>query len=67
LDQVVAAEFDQPSERREVDLLWELRARIDSPIEPLPVGEQQWREDHTSTIIEIARREGQEIPFPVAA
>jgi len=64
---VIAAEFDKPPERGRVDLLWALRARTDSRIEPLPVGERQWQEDNTSMIIEIARREGQVIPLPVAA
>jgi predicted nucleotidyltransferase len=63
---VVAAEFDQLPDREHVDLLWELRARTDSRIEPLPVGERQWHEDDSNMIIEIARREGQEIPLPLA-
>ena len=63
---VVAAEFDKSPDRARVDLLWELRARTDSRIEPLPVGERQWQEDDANMIIEIARREGQEIPLPVA-
>jgi predicted nucleotidyltransferase len=58
---VIAAEFDQACDRRKVELLWELRARTDSRIEPLAVGERQWREDCGSPIIEIARREGVEI------
>ena len=36
-------------------------------IEPIAVGERQWREDDASVIIEMARREGQEILLPVAA
>lgn len=64
---VIAPEFDEPYDKRRVDLLWELRARSDSRIEPIPVGERQWQEDDTSAIIEIARREGQEISLPIAA
>lgn len=60
---VIAAEFDGPYDRRRADLLWELRTKTDSRIEPLPVGERQWQEDDTSMIIEIARREGQEILY----
>ncbi len=34
---VIAPEFDEPYDKRRVDLLWELRARSDSRIEPIPV------------------------------
>jgi predicted nucleotidyltransferase len=64
---VIAPEFDQPYDPERVDLLWTLRASTDSRIEPMPVGERQWQEDNTSMIIEIARREGQDISLPVAA
>jgi predicted nucleotidyltransferase len=64
---VIAPEFDEPYSKKRVDLLWELRARSDSRIEPIPVGERQWLEDDASAIIEIARREGAEISLPVAA
>jgi len=64
---VIAPEFDEPYDKRRVDLLWELRAKSDSRIEPIPVGERQWLEDDSSAIIEIARREGEEISLPVAA
>ena len=53
-----------PYDRTRIDLLWTLRAQTDSRIEPIAVGERQWREDTASAIIEIARREGQEIPAP---
>jgi len=58
---VIAPEFDASHDRRRVDLLWEIRAQTDSRIEPIAVGERQWREDDASAIIEIARREGLEI------
>ena len=64
---VIAPEFDEPYEKERVDLLWELRVKSDSRIEPIPVGLRQWEEDDASAIIEIARREGQEIPLAVAA
>jgi predicted nucleotidyltransferase len=63
---VIAPEFDDPYNKNRVDLLWTLRAQTDSRIEPIAVGERQWREDDTSVIIEMARREGQEISLPVA-
>jgi predicted nucleotidyltransferase len=55
---VIAAQFDAHWDRRVVNLLWQLAARIDSRIEPLPCGSRQWRDDDGSAIIEIARREG---------
>jgi predicted nucleotidyltransferase len=64
---VIAPEFDGPYDKSRIDLLWALRAQTDSRIEPVAVGERQWREDDASAIIEIARREGQEILLPVAA
>jgi uncharacterized protein len=63
---VIAPEFDGPYDKCRVDLLWELRAISDSRIEPIGVGERQWQEDDSSAIIEIARREGEEILLSVA-
>jgi len=61
---IVAPEFDAPYDRAQVDLLWTLRATTDARIEPFPVGELQWQEDESSMIIEIARREGEDISLP---
>ncbi len=38
---------------------WKANLIEDSRIEPIPVGEKQFAEDHTNMIIELARREGQ--------
>jgi hypothetical protein len=38
-------------------------SRTDNRIEPIPVGEKQYKEDDSSLIIEVARREGQIIPL----
>ena len=58
---VVSPQFDRPRQRRDVDLLWRLAARTDSRIEPIPCGERQWQEDTSSAIVEIARRDGQQV------
>ena len=58
---VVSPRFDGPRTRQDVNLLWRQAARIDSRIEPVACGESQWREDDSSAIIEIARREGTQI------
>lgn len=58
---VIAPEFDGAYTHQQTDVLWQLRAHTDSRIEPLAVGERRWREDDVSAILEIARREGQEI------
>lgn len=58
---IVASEFDEPYDPRRINLinlLWELRAYTDSRIEPIAVGERQWREDRSNPLIEIACREG---------
>ena len=58
---VVSPLFDALRNRRDVDLLWRLAARSDSRIEPIPCGERQWDEDSSSSIVEIARREGETV------
>lgn len=56
---VVSPQFDDMKDRGFINLLWRVAARVDSRIEPVPCGSRQWREDDSSAIIEIARREGQ--------
>jgi predicted nucleotidyltransferase len=56
---VVSPQFDDMKDRSSINLLWRLAARIDSRIEPIPCGSRQWREDDSSAIIEIARRQGE--------
>ncbi len=58
---IIAPEFDAVYDRAWVDMLWTLRMTTDSRIEPLPVGERQWQEDDANMIIEVARREGEDI------
>jgi hypothetical protein len=60
---VVSPRFDQEYHRADIDMLWHMAARTDNRIEPIPVGQQQYLNDDSSTIIEIARREGQIIPM----
>lgn len=56
---VVSPQFDDMKDRSVVNLLWRVAARTDSRIEPIPCGSRQWRDDDSSAIIEIARREGE--------
>ena len=58
---VVSPRFDGSRDRRDIDLMWRLAARTDSRIEPVPCGERQWKDDVSSAIVEIARREGETI------
>jgi predicted nucleotidyltransferase len=58
---VVSPRFDDRLSREDINLLWRLAARTDNRIEPIPCGEQQWREDDASAIIEIARRQGEAV------
>jgi len=59
---VIAAEFDRTPDRALVERLWQLRARTDHRIEPVPCGEAEWAAPITArTLIEIAHREGIEI------
>jgi len=56
---VISPQFDDMRDRSHINLLWRLAARVDSRIEPIPCGSRQWREDDSSAIIEIARRQGE--------
>lgn len=56
---VVSPFFDNPEHREDTGTLWYMAAGIDSRIEPIACGLQQWNEDESSAIIEMARREGQ--------
>ena len=55
---VISDKYDGDYSRDDINLLWRTAARTDSRIEPVPVGTKRWKTDDTSTIIEIARREG---------
>ncbi len=61
---VISPRFDDQRNRKDIDMLWRLAARTDNRIEPIPCGERQWLEDDASAIIEIARREGEEVTIP---
>jgi predicted nucleotidyltransferase len=56
---VVSPHFDGRKEYADVSKLWRLTARSDNRVEPIPVGEREWKEDDSRAIVEIARREGQ--------
>ncbi len=58
---IVSPRFDVGLKREDVNLLWRIAARTDSRIEPIPVGTCQFEEDDSSSIIETARRHGQQI------
>jgi uncharacterized protein len=58
---VVSPRFDSPRTREDLNLLWRIAAREDSRIEPIPCGSKEWRENETSAIVEMARREGKEL------
>lgn len=55
---VVSPHFDGKKNRRETSLLWRLTLNTDTRVEPIPVGEREWKEDDSRAILEIARREG---------
>ncbi len=55
---VVSPVFDESISREHVNTLWRIAAVIDSRIEPIPVGAEQYESDDSSAIIEIARRKG---------
>jgi predicted nucleotidyltransferase len=60
---VVSPRFDEVRSSDDYENLWMYAARTDRRIEPIPVGEKQFKTDKTSMIVVIARREGQIIPL----
>ena len=58
---VVSSRFDEKIERQSINQLWRVAARTDSRIEPIPCGENQWQNDTSSAIVEIARTEGEQV------
>jgi predicted nucleotidyltransferase len=58
---VVSPRFDRQRRRDDIGALWYAAAQTDSRIEPIACGLEQWSDDTSSAIIEIARREGQRI------
>jgi predicted nucleotidyltransferase len=55
---VVSPQFDGKISRDTINKLWHIAARTDSRIEPIPCGQQQWQDNTSDAIIEIARNEG---------
>jgi predicted nucleotidyltransferase len=60
---VVSPAYDKELTHKKWGELWLMASRIDTRIEPIPCGEKQYKEDDSSMIIEMARREGQVIPL----
>ena len=58
---VVSPHFDGPRCQEDIGTLWYSASRVDSRIEPIPCGLQQWKDDTSSAVVEIARREGEPI------
>ena len=58
---VVSSQFDGKISRETINKLWHIAARTDSRIEPIPCGQDQWQNNNTDAILEIARNEGQTI------
>ena len=60
---IVSPLYDKRRSFKQVSKLWRIAAQTDSRIEPIPVGEKQFKEDDSSAIIAIARHEGKIIPL----
>lgn len=59
---VVAPEFDDSPDMKLVKKLWLANKEAEDRIEPIPCGEQEWLTDQSRPILEVARREGVEVP-----
>lgn len=60
---VVSPRYDRKWTHKDWAKLWRVAAHTDVRIEPIPVGEKQYKDDDSSLIIEVARREGKIIPL----
>jgi len=60
---VVSPRYDKKWTHKDWAKLWVVAANTDVRIEPIPVGEKQFKNTRDSLIIEVARREGQIIPL----
>jgi predicted nucleotidyltransferase len=60
---VISPRFDRKYKRKDIDILWHVAADVDSRIEPIAVGEKQYKENKSSFIIVEARRDGILIPL----
>ncbi len=54
---VIAPEFDGSRQIQLIKNLWKATS-TDSRIEPIPCGKEEWENDHSRPILEIARNEG---------
>lgn len=64
---IVSPEFDPIHRRADIHQLWRIAAEVDSRIEPVPCGKQEWEEDDWQPVLEIARREGIKVERKKAA
>ncbi|MBI3161383.1 MAG: nucleotidyltransferase domain-containing protein [Chloroflexi bacterium] len=60
---VVSPRYDKKWTRKDWAKLWIVAANTDARIEPIPVGEKQFKNNRDSMVIELARREGKIIPL----
>jgi predicted nucleotidyltransferase len=60
---VISPRYDKKWTHKDWAKLWVIAANTDVRIEPIPVGEKQFKKNQDSMIIEVARREGQIIPL----
>lgn len=58
---VVSPQFDSGISRDIINKLWHIAARTDSRIEPIPCGQNQWQDNNSDAILEIARTQGETI------
>jgi predicted nucleotidyltransferase len=58
---VVSPMFDGKISRDIINKLWHIAARTDSRIEPIPCGQDQWQNNKSDAVLEIARNEGETI------
>lgn len=63
---VVSPVFDVDKSRESVNKLWRAAARVDTRIEPVACGLEEWAHDDSRALLEVARRGGQVVQPPLA-
>lgn len=60
---VICSEYKESNSGQIKNLLWSLRTKTDSRIEPVPISEKDWSNGVGGIIADIARQEGIRIPI----
>jgi predicted nucleotidyltransferase len=58
---VVSEKYDRKYDHKDLEKLWIIAAQVDSRLEPIACGLQEWDTNDSRSVIEVAHREGLKI------